>query len=84
MTEAALRTNHNIRIVTLTTGERVLCMFGEVRNQEDEKQVVGYRIIYPFVLNLGTPNEDGTIPIHYERWCPFSSGRTSYGRRTYY
>ena len=73
MTEQApLRTNHNIRIVTLTTGERVLCMFGEVRNQEDEKQVVGYRIIYPFVLNLGTPNEDGTVPIHYERWCPYS------------
>ena len=72
MTEAALRTNHNIRIVTLTTGERVLCMFGEVRNQEDEKQIVGYRLLYPFVLNLGTPNEDGTIPIHYERWCPFS------------
>ena len=65
-----LKTNHNIRIVTLTTAERVLCMFGEVRGDEDK--VVGYRMLYPYTLNLGTPNEDGTIPIHYERWCPFS------------
>ncbi|MFZ9728564.1 MAG: hypothetical protein ACO3CD_06080 [Candidatus Nanopelagicaceae bacterium] len=70
MTEQALKTNHNIRIVTLTTGERVLCIFGEVRGDEDK--VVGYRMLYPYTLNLGTPNEDGTIPIHYERWCPFS------------
>ena len=73
MTEQApLKTNHNARIVTLVTGERVLCLFGEVRNEKDESQVVGYRLIYPFVLNLGKPNEDGTIPITYTRWCPFS------------
>ena len=36
-----LKTNHNIRIVTLSTAERVLCMFGEVKN--DEEKVVGYR-----------------------------------------
>ena len=41
-----LKTNHNIRIVTLTTAERVLCMFGDI--------------------------EDGTVPINYGRWCPFS------------
>ena len=67
-----LRTNHNIRIVTLATGERVLCMFGDVREQEDTTKVVGYRMLYPYTLSLGTPNEDGSIPIHYERWCPFS------------
>jgi hypothetical protein len=71
MTEQApLKTNHNIRIVTLTTAERVLCMFGEVRG--DDEKVVGYRMLYPYTLNLGTPNDDGTIPIHYDRWCPFS------------
>ena len=70
MTETQLKTNHNIRIVTLTTSERVLCIFGEVLN--DENKVMGYRMVYPYTLNLGTPNEDGTIPIHYERWCPFS------------
>ena len=71
MTEQApLKTNHNIRIVTLTTAERVLCMFGEVRG-EDEK-VLGYRIVYPYLLSLGEPQDDGNIPIHYTRWCPFS------------
>ena len=65
-----LKTNHNVRIVTLTTGERVLCLFGEVRG--DEEKVIGYRILYPFSLKLGQPNDDGTVPIHYERWCPYS------------
>ena len=70
MTEQ-LKTNHNIRIVNLTTGDNVLCMFGEVRSEEDDK-VVGYRMLYPYTLSLGTENADGTIPISYTRWCPFS------------
>ena len=71
MTEQTpLKTNHNIRIVTWTTAERVLCMFGEVR--DDDQKVLGYRIVYPYLLSLGEPQEDGNIPIHYTRWCPFS------------
>ena len=71
MTEQTkLKTNHNIRIVNLTTGENVLCMFGEVRGDEDK--VIGYRMLYPYALGLGKENEDGTIPISYTRWCPFS------------
>ena len=46
---APLRTNHNIRIVNLTTGDNVLCIFGEVRNEDDNK-VVGYRMLYPYKL----------------------------------
>ena len=65
-----LKTNHNVRIVTLSTAERVLCMFGEVKN--DEEKVVGYRLVYPYLLGLGQINEDGTIPINYSRWCPYS------------
>ena len=65
-----LKTNHNIRIVTLSTAERVLCMFGEVKN--DEEKVVGYRLVYPYLLGLGELNEDGTIPINYSRWRPYS------------
>ena len=64
-----LKTNHNIRVVTLSTGEKVLCLFGEVRQ---EGEVIGYRLIYPFVLTLGAVNEDGSMPIQYTRWCPFS------------
>ena len=71
MTEQTkLKTNHNIRIVNLATGDNVLCMFGEVRGDEDK--VIGYRMLYPYKLTLGNENEDGTIPINYARWCPFS------------
>ena len=71
MTEQTqLKTNHNIRIVNLATGDNVLCMFGEVRGDEDK--VIGYRMLYPYTLGLGEENEDGTIPISYTRWCPFS------------
>ena len=65
-----LRTNHDIRIVNLTTKDSVLCLFGEVRN--DDQSVVGYRMLYPFTLSLGAVNEDGTMPINYSRFCPFS------------
>ena len=65
-----LKTNHNIRVVNLTTGDNVLCMFGEVRGDEDK--VIGYRMLYPYKLTLGKENKDGTIPINYARWCPFS------------
>ena len=65
-----LKTNHNVRIVTLSTAERVLCMFGEVKN--DEEKVVGYRLVYPYLLGLGQINEDGTVPINYSRWCHYS------------
>jgi len=65
-----LKTNHSVRVVTLTTAERVLCLFGEVR--DDEQKVIGYRMLYPFILDLSEPNEDGTIPIEYRRFCPYS------------
>ena len=71
MTEQVkLKTNHNIRIVNLATGDNVLCMFGEVR--DDNEKVIGYRMLYPYTLGLGQEREDGTIPISYTRWCPFS------------
>ena len=65
-----LKTNHSVRVVTLTTAERVLCLFGEVR--DDEEKVIGYRMLYPFILDLSEANEDGTIPIEYRRFCPYS------------
>ena len=65
-----LRTNHNVRVVKLVTNETLLCLFGEVKNDEDK--IIGYRILYPYVLSLGSPNDDGTLPINYTRWCPFS------------
>ena len=71
--QISLKTNHNVRVVNLATGDNVLCIFGELRNEEDDNKVVGYRMMYPFKLSLGEVNEDnGTIPINYTRWCPFS------------
>ena len=64
--------NHNVRVVTLVTGERVLCLFGGVRDVNDETKITAYRMIYPFILTLGQPNEDGTTPINYTRFNPFS------------
>ena len=37
-----------------------------------EDKVIGYRMLYPYKLTLGKENKDGTIPINYSRWCPFS------------
>tara|TARA_B100001250_G_scaffold16577_1_gene14417 strand:+ start:1293 stop:1634 length:342 start_codon:yes stop_codon:yes gene_type:complete len=54
----------------LSTKETVLCLFGDVKDKNE--QVVGYKMLYPFVLALGTANEDGTIPITYSRWCPYT------------
>ena len=65
-----LKTNHNMRIVSLTTSERVLCLFGEIKDKEEK--VAGYRMVYPYLLTLGELNDDGTIPINYSRWCPYS------------
>ena len=42
--------NHNVRVVTLVTGERVLCLFGAVRDVNDETKITAYRMIYPFIL----------------------------------
>ena len=67
-----LKTNHNVRIVNLDTGDNILCIFGEVRTEDEANKVIGYRMMYPFKLTLGEVNEDGTIPINYTRSCPFS------------
>jgi len=68
-----MKTNHPCRIVTLTTGERVLCLFTDLRDQE--QKVIGYKLVEPFTLSLGEANEDGTLPIKYTRWCMYSPER---------
>ena len=29
-------------------------------------------MVYPYLLSLGELNDNGTIPINYSRWCPYS------------
>jgi hypothetical protein len=65
-----LKQNHFVRIVKLVTGDNVLCLFGDVKG--DNEDIVGYRLIYPYVLTLGERNEDGDIAINYTRFCPYS------------
>ena len=43
-----LSTNHNMRIVSLANSDRVLCLFGEVKDKEEK--VAGYRMVYPYLL----------------------------------
>ena len=65
MTEQTkLKTNHNIRIVNLATGDNVLCMFGEVR--DDNEKVIGYRMLYPYSLLVSFKDfliSDATVPL---------------------
>ena len=67
-----LKTNHNVRVVNLANGQNVLCLFGDIRDADQDNKAIGYRMLYPFALSLGVENEDGTIPIEYKRWCPYS------------
>jgi len=65
-----LKQNHFVRIVKMVTGDNVLCLFGDVKG--DNEEVVGYRLIYPYVLTLGETDENGNIAINYTRFCPYS------------
>ena len=66
-----LRTNHNVRVVIMNDGKQILCLFEEIKNEE--QQVIAFRFVYPYVLTVGEEvNEDGTYPIRFARWCPFS------------
>ena len=69
-----MKVNHPVRVVTLVTGERVLCLFGDIRSEEDNS-VVAYKLVEPFALNVGDPQEDGSMPVKYNRWCMFSPER---------
>ena len=62
-TEVPSTVDHNVRVVTLTTGEHVICNFGQVREDQDgESKFVAYQLLYPLVLTLSesTNEEDGT------------------------
>jgi hypothetical protein len=69
------RVNHPIRVVTLTTAERVLCLFTDVRNENDDTQVIGYKMAEPYTLTLGEEDESGNFPVKYNRWCMYSPER---------
>lgn len=67
--QVRMRTNHNVRLVITKTDKTILCLFEEIQK---EKQLLAFRIVYPYILSLGEINEDGDIPVTYSRWCPYT------------
>ncbi len=59
---------HNIRIVYLTSGEHVICNFGQVR---EEDKFVAYQLLYPLTLSL-SEGEGESFNVTYRRWNPYT------------
>ena len=59
---------HNVRVVHLTTGEHIICNFGQIR---EEDKFVAYQLLYPLTLSL-SEGEGETFNVTYRRWNPFT------------
>ena len=81
MTEQ-LKTNHNIRVVNLTTGDNVLCMFGEVREKMIESNWISYALSLHF--ELGLKMKMALFQFLHPLVSFLSSRRTSSWWRTYH
>tara|TARA_B100000029_G_scaffold369309_1_gene363140 strand:+ start:1812 stop:2282 length:471 start_codon:yes stop_codon:yes gene_type:complete len=70
---AAPQIQHNIRIVTLASGEQIICNFSQVR--EDDK-FVAYQMLYPLVTELEVEGTEGApdavYRVNYRRWNVFT------------
>jgi hypothetical protein len=63
---------HNIRIVTLMTGENIICNFTQVR---EEDKFVAYQLMFPLIMNLevdGDGSETEQYRVNYRRWNLFT------------
>ena len=71
--QAQPKIDHNVRVVHLTTGEHVICNFGQVR---EEEAFVAYQLLYPLALALSQGDDDAngqeTFNVTYRRWNPFT------------
>ena len=65
--------DHNVRIISLITGETVIANFGQVR---EEDKFVAYQLLYPLALNLQEGEQDASgnpqFNVTYRRWNPFT------------
>tara|TARA_B100000579_G_scaffold80061_1_gene62209 strand:- start:1391 stop:1873 length:483 start_codon:yes stop_codon:yes gene_type:complete len=70
---AAPQIQHNIRIVTLASGENVICNFTQVR---EEDKFVAYQMLYPLITTLTVDGEEGSpdasYRVDYRRWNVFT------------
>ena len=70
--QAPVQIEHNIRVVHITTGEHVICNFGQIREEVDgEQKFVAYQLLYPLTLTL-SEGEDQTFNVTYRRWNPYT------------
>ena len=64
---------HNIRIVTLASGENVICNFSQVR---EEDKFVAYQMLYPLITELEVEGKEGSpdavYRVNYRRWNVFT------------
>tara|TARA_B100000427_G_scaffold19778_1_gene15097 strand:+ start:4185 stop:4667 length:483 start_codon:yes stop_codon:yes gene_type:complete len=64
---------HNIRIVTLASGENVICNFTQVR---EEDKFVAYQMLYPLITTLTVDGDEGSpdaqYRVDYRRWNVFT------------
>ena len=63
---------HNIRIVTLMTGENIICNFTQVR---EEDKFVAYQLMFPLIMNLevdGDGSQNEQYRVNYRRWNLFT------------
>jgi hypothetical protein len=65
-----LKTNHAVRIIILESREQLISLISEEKTPNGEP--VGFKLLWPFMLGLGEPNEEGDLPIRYQKWCPFT------------
>jgi len=66
--EPPVQIEHNIRVVHLTTGDHVVCNFGQIR---EEDKFVAYQFLYPLTLSL-SEGEGETFNVTYRRWNPYT------------
>ena len=66
--DAPTQIEHNIRVVHLTTGEHIICNFGQIR---EEDKFVAYQFLYPLALTL-SEGENETFNVTYRRWNPYT------------
>lgn len=72
MTDNKINIEHNIRIVTLMTGENIICNFTQVR---EEDKFVAYQLMFPLIMNLevdGDGSQNEQYRVNYRRWNLFT------------
>ena len=57
--QQTLKTNHNVRIVNLATGDNVLCMFGDIKEPEGELKYIQYDTSDHYTWHIDMNPTDG-------------------------